>query len=1452
MQQGRAFHAVSAHCGTGRDPESRPPAGNSAVFRLPGSEGAHDMNLKRDPVSTLTSVMVVLICLSQVALTAPVSAGPRLSPLNDPTQSFVRVTNDSGSDQNPSLLRASDGKLWTVFQSDRAGNWDLWYKTSINDGASWSAATRLTDHEGSDLCPAIAQVADGTIWIVWYSDRTGNWDIFYKTSADFGASWSTDQQLTYDSLWDMEPAIAQDDGGRIWITWCSYRAGSNWEIWTTNTSDAGVHWSDPTRITNDSAWDYDPAVLYGGPTPLLWVVWYSERSGNRDLWYKTSEDGTVWSASIRLTTDSGTDQNPSLTLIGDTIWAAWHSDRTGHSDIWHKYSSTGGASWSTATGFTSFTGNDEAPDLCVPAGSDPALVWHSDRHGQDDIFFGVHGVHADLSPPPHVDQLEYTPSPNPSSEDTITIRAEVSDDQGLAGISSVQLVWSIDSISQPNAQMHDDGASNDYNAGDGWYGTQIGPLGAGSQVKYQIRLVDAQTNSIVVPVPPREFLVVGPLVRTTDTLLVLDGGGDETDWFAPYYTAALDALGRSYDLWDTGIRGAIDSSTLNQYTSDAVTIWAAPGYGYLPTSESQSAMIGYLDAGGRLFVSGQDIAANLSSTELLSDYLHAAFVVDNTGMTTLQGVPGDPISDGIELTIEGGDGADNQWYPDEVDPIAPAETVFTYSGVAGALDERVPDSRDVRSGKPKEPGARVRLHLPVAGSLRRDSPPSPQGVYSSGSAALRVHTAVYKIVYFAFGFEGINSANDRQTVMGQVLSWLESADPPPTPTPTATPFTPTSTPTATATPEETPTETPVSPTATPTDTPEPTPTSTTDPDPAIPLPAYEAYGYIPGGDLTHADAILYRFGPTDGDAVITFDAFDVDDGTEVRLILNDFYVEYLPTTANDAWEPGQITLDDLYVTHMGTNYIRFDNGRNPPSNDHWGIRNLVLANAPTPTPTAEPTQTPTQTPGPTPTPSHTPTATAEATQTSTPTRTSTPVATATATATTVPDPSIPLPAYSAYGYIPGGDQSHVQSILYRFGPQTEDAPISYEAYDVDDGNEVRIFINDIHLGNIAATADGTWESRQITILRPYLYSSASNYLRFDNARNPPSSDHWGIRNVILGTDPTPTATPTGGSVSLASGWNLVSVPDHPDDTSIEAVLSSIAGHYDLVYAYDASDASDVWKRYDPSASSFANDLLTIDETKGIWIHATSSTTWVLPSSSSPSGDTYMHAGWNLVGYPSQTPRPVTDALSSLAGSYNLVYGYDAFDQTDPWKMYDPSAPPAANDLTELTSGSGYWIRTTQAGSWSLDGQPQTGIALPTEGPTQPGAASHVPDTCEISQSGSGPPPLPLSVWGTVQINSVAVPDGTAVTAWINQIRCADTTTFTTGGQSTYCLNVPGDDVTSPEKEGGIAGDVIEFKIADRGADGTIRWQSGESLRFDLRVSSTESRIFLPLVYRASD
>jgi outer membrane protein assembly factor BamB len=192
--------------------------------------------------------------------------------------------------------------------------------------------------------------------------------------------------------------------------------------------------------------------------------------------------------------------------------------------------------------------------------------------------------------------------------------------------------------------------------------------------------------------------------------------------YETYYESALTTAGQDFDYWNVATQGYPTTSDLGGY---AVVIWFSPSCG-LNDPTAQATIAAYLDAGGRLIASGQDIGwcSQFYGGPLLSR-LHATYVVDDPGTRSVNGVSGDDIGDGLAISIAGGDGANDNFFPDVMDPIAPAVTGAVYA-----------------------------------------SGPSSQ------SAIIHVDTGTYQVAYLDFNFEGISSAADRANVMDRLLGWI--------------------------------------------------------------------------------------------------------------------------------------------------------------------------------------------------------------------------------------------------------------------------------------------------------------------------------------------------------------------------------------------------------------------------------------------------------------------------------------------------------------------------------------------------------------------------------------------------------------------------------------------------------------------------------------------------------
>ena len=161
------------------------------------------------------------------------------------------------------------------------------------------------------------------------------------------------------------------------------------------------------------------------------------------------------------------------------------------------------------------------------------------------------------------------------------------------------------------------------------------------------------------------------------------------------------------------------------------------------------------------------------------------------------------------------------------------------------------------------------------------------------------------------------------------------------------------------------------------------------------------------------------------------------------------------------------------------------------------------------------------------------------------------------------------------------------------------------------------------------------------------------------------------------------------NISLETGWNLISLPLILINKTLPEPFLGISGNYSSIFAYNASDAIDPWKSYDPSRPSFLNDLKFVDERMGLWIKMINKST-LTNTGQETSLSFDIISGWNLDGYPSLTSQNVTNSLTGY--SYASVFAYNASDAIDPWKSYDPTRPEFLNDLKMMGPGAGFWIK----------------------------------------------------------------------------------------------------------------------------------------------------------------
>ena len=212
-------------------------------------------------------------------------------------------------------------------------------------------------------------------------------------------------------------------------------------------------------------------------------------------------------------------------------------------------------------------------------------------------------------------------------------------------------------------------------------------------------------------------------IAVASATLVVDDDGNGPD-VQSYYTDALDAAGESYQVWDLATDMTLPTNYLDSFTN---VVWFTGNAYTAPVTPYESELAGFLDGGGRLFMSGQDILDQAAGqTDFVRDYLHVDWdgteAQNDIYTASVHGVAG-TFTSGVgdvplDLSVLG------DAYMDQITPISPAEAIFT--------DD------------------------------------------SGGDNGLAVDNGTYRVVFLAFPFEEYGNAGQKSDLMTSVLGYFGS------------------------------------------------------------------------------------------------------------------------------------------------------------------------------------------------------------------------------------------------------------------------------------------------------------------------------------------------------------------------------------------------------------------------------------------------------------------------------------------------------------------------------------------------------------------------------------------------------------------------------------------------------------------------------------------------------
>ena len=208
-------------------------------------------------------------------------------------QTELRLTNDSAPSWRPSIAvsgYAPNENVFIVWSEERDADKEIYFKKSIDGGNNWSEDIRLTNSVGESESPCIS-ANDSKINICWSDTRIeiGNAEIYFKSSSDEGTTWSEDKRITQEPANSGSPSIASNSS-LVHIAWADYRS-ANQEIYYTRSTDDGINWTPDTRITNNSTESIFPSIAISDSVVNL--LWQEGLNSNYSIYYNQNPIGNI-------------------------------------------------------------------------------------------------------------------------------------------------------------------------------------------------------------------------------------------------------------------------------------------------------------------------------------------------------------------------------------------------------------------------------------------------------------------------------------------------------------------------------------------------------------------------------------------------------------------------------------------------------------------------------------------------------------------------------------------------------------------------------------------------------------------------------------------------------------------------------------------------------------------------------------------------------------------------------------------------------------------------------------------------------------------------------------------------------------------------------------------------------------------------------------------------------
>lgn len=289
----------------------------------------------------------------------------------------IDLSNNERESRGPKIT-TSGNNVYVAWFDDIEGNNEILYRRSTDGGANFGSTINLSNNNEESVRPAIA-ASGNNVYVVWIDGQPfgfGNNEVFYRRSIDGGATFGPTINLSNNEGNSLGVSIAADKNN-VYVAWGDTMEGVS-EILYRRSTDIGVTFGPTINLSNNDGFSNGPVIAVYEKN--VHITWSDTTLGNIEIFYrKSSDSGTIFGGITNLSNTDGESSSPTIDVQGENVYVAWSDGTLGSNDKFHILyikSTDGGVTFSSTINLSENLESSFGPDL-ESSQNNVYIVWSS-------------------------------------------------------------------------------------------------------------------------------------------------------------------------------------------------------------------------------------------------------------------------------------------------------------------------------------------------------------------------------------------------------------------------------------------------------------------------------------------------------------------------------------------------------------------------------------------------------------------------------------------------------------------------------------------------------------------------------------------------------------------------------------------------------------------------------------------------------------------------------------------------------------------------------------------------------------------------------------------------------------------------------------------------------------------------------------------------------------------